>query len=129
MSAFGAFLEERMKARGWNALQLEAKSGVSDANISRWIIKGGRPIPPNVVLLAKAFEEEPAEWMRMAGYPVGDPSDPLEDEKELLTQVRAFPWLHSLVPDILSLSPQNQRVVRNLVKSLHQGEDEDDTAQ
>lgn len=129
MSSFGAFLEQKMQARGWNGLQLEEKSGVPDANISRWITRGGRPIPANVVLLAKAFEEEPAEWMRAAGYPVGDPSDPSEDEKELLTLVRSLPWLQTLVPDILSLSPPNQRVVRSLVKTLTQQEDEDDKVQ
>lgn len=128
MSAFGAFLDQKMKEREWNGVRLEAESGVSDANISRWIKKGGRPIPANVVLLARAFGEDPAEWMRMAGYPVGDPSEPLEAEKELLTQVRSFPWLQELVPDILSLSPPNQRVVQLLVASLHQEEGGGDDA-
>lgn len=125
MSAFGPFLDKKMKARGWNASRLEAESGVSDANISRYINKGTRPEPPNVIKLAKAFEEEPAEWMRVAGYPVGDPTDPKESEEEFLTQVRAFPWLQRLVPDILSLSPKNQAIVRDLVKSLHRNEDDE----
>lgn len=117
MSVFGSYLQKKMDERGWDGLTLQALSGVSDANISRYR-KGGRPSPANVAKLAKAFGEEPAEWMRLAAYPVGDPTDPSEDEKELLTQVRSFPWLQSLVPDIASLSPRNQRVVQDLVKSL-----------
>lgn len=124
MSVFGSYLQKKMDERGWDGLTLQKLSGVSDANISRYR-KGGRPSPVNVASLAKAFGEEPAEWMRLAGYPVGDPADPSEDEKELLTQVRSFPWLQALVPDIAALSPQNQRVVQDLVKSLRRQEGDD----
>lgn len=121
MSVFGSYLQKKMDERGWDGLTLQKVSGVSDANISRYR-GGGRPSPENVAKLAKAFGEEPADWMRLAGYPVGDPADPSGDEKEWLTQVRAFPWLQALVPDIAALSPQNQRVVQDLVKSLRRQE-------
>jgi hypothetical protein len=124
MSSFAAWLEDRMRERGWNATTLEREFGISDATTSR-VLRGSKPKPPNVVKYAKAFGADIPELMRLAGYPVGDPSDPAEDEKLLLTQVRAFPWLQDLVPDIAALSPRNQAVVRDLVKSLRRQEGDD----
>lgn len=126
MSAFGSYLHEEMRKRGWNAVRLEIESAVPDATISR-ILKGAQPSPPNVAKFAKVFEEEPAKLMALAGYPVGDPSDPDVAEKELLVQVRAFPWLQELIPDILSLSPANRAVVQRVIRSMR--EQQDDTAQ
>lgn len=121
MSSFAAWLDREMKARGWDAVTLERKFGISDATTSR-LLRGSKPKPPNVVKYAKAFGADVPELMRLAGYPVGDPADPGEDEKQLLTQVRAFPWLQALVPEIAALSPQHQAVVRDLVRSLHRQE-------
>lgn len=43
MSAFGTWLKEQMDARGWDLQQMQKKSTVSDANLSRYITKGTRP--------------------------------------------------------------------------------------
>ena len=124
MSAFATWLDEKMRARGWNQTKLAELSGIPDASISR-ILKGAKPKPPNVAKFAKVFEEDPADLMRLAGYPVGDPTDPAETEKQLLTQIRAFPWLQELMPEIASLSPRSQAIVRDLVGSLRRQEDSD----
>lgn len=121
MSAFATWLEQQMKKQGWDGVTLEQKSGVPDATISR-TLKGSRPSPPNVAKFAKVFGEDPADLMRLAGYPVGDPADPDEDEKQLLTQVRVFPWLQELVPEIAALSPRSQAIVRDLVEILRRQE-------
>jgi transcriptional regulator with XRE-family HTH domain len=121
VAAFGSALDKKMRSRGWEAKDLAAESGIPIANIYRWL-SSGRPVPSNVTKIAKAFGEDPAEWMLLAGYHMGDLSDPDEMEKELLTQVRALPWLRSLVPDIAALSSRNQEVVQDLVKSLRRQE-------
>lgn len=117
MSAFGAWLDGEMRKRGWNQTKLAEISGVPDASISR-ILKGAKPSPPNIVKFAKALEDEPTELMVLAGYPVGDPEDPNEIEKQLLVQVRSLPLLRELIPDILSLSPQNQVLVQSVIRSI-----------
>lgn len=122
MSAFATWLEREMKSRGWDGITLERDHGIPDSTTSR-ILKGSKPKPPNVARYAKAFGADVADLMRLAGYPVGDPADPGEDEKQLLTQVRAFPWLQELVPEIASLSPRSQAIVRDLVESLRRQED------
>lgn len=124
MSAFATWLDEQMRTRGWDGVTLEKESGIPDATISR-TLKGSQPSPPNVAKFAKVFGVDVADLMRLAGYPVGDPADPDEDEKQILTQVRAFPWLQDLVPEIASLSARNQAVVRDLVKILHRQEDDE----
>ncbi len=121
MSAFGSYIQEEMRKRGWNGLKMEAESGVPDATVSR-LVKGARPDPPNVAKIAKAFGEDPTTLMVLAGYPVGDPADPDEAEKALLVQVRSFPWLQELIPEILSLSPKNQSLVTKIVQSMQDGE-------
>lgn len=121
MAVFGSALEKKMRAKEWEPKDLAARSQIPIANIYRWL-SGRRPSPDNVGKLAKAFGEEPAEWMILADYPVGEVSDPDELEKELLTQIRTFPWLRDLVPDVLSLSPQNQAVIRDIVRSLQRQE-------
>lgn len=117
MSAFGSWLDDEMKRRGLNQVRMEELSGVPNATISR-ILKGARPEPVNIAKIAKAFGEEPAKLMILAGYPVGDPADPTEVEKALLVQVRSFPWLEELIPDILSLSPSNQALVQTLIRAM-----------
>jgi transcriptional regulator with XRE-family HTH domain len=126
MSALGAYIKEQMAARGWSQTDLEARSGVSDATISRIINKGRRPEPANVIKLALAFEDAPEKLMILAGYPMGDPVAPEAVEQELLTQMRALPWLSDLAREIAALPVDQQKMVVRVVRAmLETGEQSD----
>lgn len=118
MSAFGAYVKEQMDARGWSQTDLESRSGVPDATISRIINLGRRPQPSNVIKFAKAFGDPPERLMVLAGYPMGDPVEPETIEQELLAQMRALPWLSDLARDIAALPGDQQRLVVRVVRAM-----------
>lgn len=117
MSAFGAWLKAQMDQRGWDGLRMQQESGVSDANISRYITRGTRPAPGNVGKIAKAFRADVSEVMVLAGYG-RDLTPATKDEHLLIAEIRSFPWLRALVSDVVALAPQDQRTVRELAASL-----------
>ena len=126
MSALGAYVQEQLSARGWSQTDLEMRSGVPDATISRIINKGRRPSPANVVKLARAFEESPERLMVLAGYPMGDPIAPEAVEQELLAQMRALPWLSDLVREIAALPTDQQAMVVRVVRAMIETDDQSD---
>lgn len=124
VSRFGTKLKERIDSDWVDVKTFAAKSGIPAPNVYRWIA-GARPTPASAIRVAKALGDEPAVWMRLAGYPAGDRTDPIEQEQDWLTLVRSFPWLQDLVPDILNLTPENQGIIRDLVKRMgRQGQGE-----
>lgn len=119
MSALGAYIEEQIRARGWSQQDLSDKSGVPNSTLSRMINEPHRqPRADNVVRIAEAFEDAPAKLLILAGYPVGKPLSPESSEQELITQIRSFPWLADLLPQMLGLDSRGQATVRAVIEVL-----------
>jgi len=125
-TAFGAKLAERIRAEGMEPKDFIVKSGIKQANVYRWL-KGSRPSPASAVAVAQFFDEDPATWLRLAKYPVGNPEDPNEADQEWLTLGRNFPWLREVAPDLANLNPKNRKIIENLIKNL--GAQDGDAAQ
>jgi len=116
-TSFGAKLAERIRAEGLDPKSFVEKSGIKQANVYRWL-RGGRPSPENAIEVAKFFNEEPAVWMRLAKYPVGDPATPDEADQEWATLRQSFPWLQNIIPAMTRLSPKNRKLVQDLIENL-----------
>ncbi len=125
-TAFGAKLAARIHAEEMEPKDFIAKSGIKQPNVYRWL-KGGRPSPAGAIAVAQFFDEDPAIWLRLAKYPVGNPEDPNEADQEWLILGRNFPWLREVAPNLASLNPKNRKIIENLVKNL--GAQDEDEAQ
>lgn len=52
-----------------------------------------------------------------------EPDSPEQEEELLLSVLRDFPTVRATAVDMARLSPQNQKMIQNLVRNLAEGED------
>lgn len=95
------------------------KSKIPPANVYKWLAGETVPRPFNVARVAEFFgDDDLADWLRVAGYPIGDPKSPTEIEQTDLSLLRSFPWIQAILPDLASIPPDQQQLVVDLIRNL-----------
>lgn len=91
---YGNWVLGQMRIKGWNQARLAAETGMSPSIIAS--IRNGtalRPSPDHIARIADAFDTDPNEIFRMAGWWRGDaPAEELSSlERELVSTLRRLP--------------------------------------
>lgn len=118
-SALVAFVRDEMDRRGWRQVDLEERSGIPDATLSRFL--NGKVAEPKLSLvaqLAHAFGMEFWELVRKAGIRTGDPDDPSAESLRLAGAIEHQPWLRGLMDDASQLTLEDREVVQEYIALL-----------
>lgn len=111
-TTFGDWVLQELNSRGWDQAELARRSGISDAHISRVVTGGRKPGADAVQRIARALRLPAEEVFRRAGLlpPRGATADDLARYDDMLST-------------IASLTPENQRLVFDLVERIRRSEE------
>lgn len=111
---FSDWLQSELKKRGWDQADLVKRSGISQSQVSRIMNGMRRPGPEATTSIAKALHIPTDEAFRRAGLlPPENTNLTPSDEKTLA----------ELIEKVASLSPENQRLVFDLVERIRRSEE------
>lgn len=112
MSLLGAYVREEMNRQGITQLELEQRSGIPNATLSR-ILSGGvaEPRPSQIARIAKGLGLKFWSLMQRAGYTTETPDDPDDEMRRLAEMLTARPRVREIVQEAETLTPEEQDAV------------------
>jgi transcriptional regulator with XRE-family HTH domain len=124
MTALAVYLREEMERQGVSQLELERRSGIPDATLSR-ILNGTTKDPKASQLAQIASSLEIPFWrlMQHAGYTAEDPSDPSQEAQRLATLLEDRPELKAVMGKVANLSSEDQEAIQDYILLLSQRRD------
>lgn len=111
---FTDWLHNELRRRGWEQADLVRRSGMSQSQISRIMNGMRRPGPEAMTNIARALHVPADEAFRRAGLL------PPENANLTLGDQRSFA---EMVEMIAALTPENQRLVFDLVERIKRSEE------
>lgn len=121
MTALAAYLREEMERKGVSQLELERRSGIPDATLSR-ILNGTTrdPKASQLAQIAKGLEVPFWRLMQHAGYTSEIPGDPSQEAQRLATLLEDRPELKAVMERVASLSLEDQEAIQDYILLLGQ---------
>lgn len=123
MPPLAAYLKAEAEAHNVTLRDIEAKTGIPDATLSR--IFTGEVADPKASQLAKianAIGIPVWKVMARAGYTDEGPADPTEEMQRIAAIVGDQPELQSIMGKLIGLSPRDLRAVRKYIELLREGD-------
>lgn len=112
--SFGEWVQAELNSRGWDQAELARRSRISDAHISRLVTGGRTPGQEAAKAIARAFRLPPEDVLRHAGILPPKNVNLTPGDKRALVE---------LMDKISVLSPENQRLVFDLVERIRRSEE------
>lgn len=114
MDTFVEWLQAELKARDWTQADLARRSRVSQTHLSRIMNDMRKPGPEALVSIARALRIPPEEAFRQAGIIPPSTAHLTPRDEALFAE---------LIEEIAALSPEDQRLVFELVKRIDRREE------
>lgn len=112
---FSTWLQDQLNERGWDQADLVRRSGVSQSQVSRIMTGMRKPGPEVSRAIARALHITSDEVFRVAGIlPPKNVNLTTDDQRAL----------DELIDKIIMLSPENQRLVIQLVEKIRRSEEQ-----
>ena len=111
---FGDWLQSELNNRGWDQAELVRRSGISSAQISRLVTGGRDPGKDAIAGIARALRLPPEDVLRHAGILPPKNVNLTPGDRRALVE---------LMDKISALSPENQRLVFDLVERIKRSEE------
>lgn len=121
VSSLGDYVKEEMDRQGLTQLELESRSGIPNATLSR-ILNGSvaEPRPSQIARIAKALDMKFWALMQRAGYTTETPGNPSEEVVRLADVLTARPLLREIVRESELLTPEEHQAVLTYIALLRQ---------
>ena len=112
VSILGDYVKEEMNRQSMTQLDLEQRSGIPNATLSR-ILSGGvaEPRPSQIARIAKGLGLKFWSLMQRAGYTTETPDDPDEETRRLADVLTARPRVREIAQEAETLTPEEQDAV------------------
>lgn len=120
MTALTAYLREEMERKGISQIELERRSGIPDATLSR-ILNGVTRDPKASQLAQIASSLEIPFWrlMQHAGYTAENPGNPSQEAQRLATLLEDRPELRAVMEKVADLSLEDQEAIQDYILLLN----------